>query len=370
MVRRLFGCGTSRFAVTLTLGICLSTSMLDRSDGQASSGKLPEDPERRLAVKLLRRWGKDIEQGTVDALDFAERPITSQQAAPILKSLPELRMLSLRATQVDDSLLPVIAEYNQKLELLYLTGTKITDEGVQHLRRLKNLKELALIVNALSDRTIDVIVELTALETLLLSPMNLNSRALTRLASLPELRSLTIIEEFFASYEYWHGRREHSVGGLLSRPPLFDKEHGEALAKIKSLDHLCLGRIRLSDEFLAALSKSSSIQELIVLKCYVSDQAIEYISQMRQLKHLELDVTSLCDDSIKPLAKLTKLRCLSLSGSDITDNSIPILAHLKELEILDLECTSITEKGHAELVSRLPRLIHLRTPAGIHVSFR
>lgn len=96
--------------------------------------------------------------GNLECLSLAFTHVTSACADDLIK-LPSLRYLNLWSTQFGDNGLQLISEYLQKLQVLNLCETPVTDKGLVCLSALKNLRKLNLNSTSLSALTFEGLKE-------------------------------------------------------------------------------------------------------------------------------------------------------------------------------------------------------------------
>ncbi|KOC64130.1 C-Maf-inducing protein [Habropoda laboriosa] len=92
--------------------------------------------------------------GSLEYLSLAFTSVTSACAEQLIK-LPALRHLNLWATQFGDAGLQMISEHMQKLQVLNLCETPVSDKGISTLASLTNLKKLNLNSTKLSVQTFE-----------------------------------------------------------------------------------------------------------------------------------------------------------------------------------------------------------------------
>ncbi|XP_069113637.1 C-Maf-inducing protein-like [Argopecten irradians] len=92
--------------------------------------------------------------GNLECLSLAFTHVTSACANDLIK-LPSLRYLNLWSTQFGDTGLQMISEYLQKLQVLNLCETPVTDKSLICLSALKNLRKLNLNSTSLSALTFE-----------------------------------------------------------------------------------------------------------------------------------------------------------------------------------------------------------------------
>jgi len=172
----------------------------------------------RSARNVLKLLENILEWPRVQAgqkLDLLDMEITDRDLGYLVGALDNLRFLSLAGTRITDDGLEYIrvlkdlqelhldgtAITNKGLELikelenvevLDLKDTTITDDGLTHLKPLRNLKSLYLTRTPISDAGLAHIGMLTGLQTLILWNTQVTDDGLHHLRSLTALRELIL----------------------------------------------------------------------------------------------------------------------------------------------------------------------------------
>jgi Leucine-rich repeat (LRR) protein len=122
-------------------------------------------------------------------LDFTR---ITNAGLPVLAELPHLKKLELYGTDVDNSGIEAVIGNLNSLESLRLGRTKVTDQGVADLRKLKTLRELDLTDTKVTDRCIDDLLDMKSLSGIGLNATPVTPKAVARLKELPNLQRLGI----------------------------------------------------------------------------------------------------------------------------------------------------------------------------------
>lgn len=119
----------------------------------------------------------------------------SWQATPLLTDLaklPKLRRISFSGKENDDVSALAIAKSFEFLEQAYLRQTSITNEGVEHLSGLKNLKTLTLDDAPIDDGVADSIRKMRQLGWLSLDRCAIGDATMAAIAECPDLWFLNL----------------------------------------------------------------------------------------------------------------------------------------------------------------------------------
>ena len=128
--------------------------------------------------------------GSVESVNYQGRVLEESDLVPLM-SLNRLLLLDLRNTNVTDDDLKYLKNLSN-LATLVLSGTAITDEGMTHLVRLKYLEALHLTETAVSDPGLAHLKKLSNLAVLDLSETEVTDEGLQHLVGLAKLRWLLL----------------------------------------------------------------------------------------------------------------------------------------------------------------------------------
>jgi len=260
-----------------------------------------------------------------------------------LAQLPDLNYLDLSLTRVTDQGMQEIKKLTGIVDLNLRFAEYVTDEGLAAIKEWRKLKRLNVHGTKISDTTLDHIAGITTLESLNIGSAMITDVGLERLASLPNLKELTM------------GGNELGDSGL------------QALRQMPGLTYLDLIGRQGTDSNVWAISMSDvGLQALLTLKnlrelrfgCTsygvgVEGQRFATVSAMA--------VTPRWLESMKPA--FSKLERLTLQGCNkVDDEGASILATFPSLREVDLKGTAVTEKGLAALRAAKPKIVIYQGP--------
>lgn len=258
-----------------------------------------------------------------------ERTMIGLEAIQVIEELSNLESLSLRnCSEIDDFCLLFLTPLTSLVELNVSKLYNITDQGVQHLLTLPNLKilDLSYCTRLSGDWNLQFKLELTELKLADCCSWA-TDRVLAELAPfVPKLRILKLENCVQLTSE-----------GLKALTPL----------KLVDLDlSFCVGII---DEDLELLAKISTLQELKLAFCsLITNKALRHLTALTGLKKLVLNccrhVTSDGILSLFPLNKsLTSLEIAACHG--INPEALPFISqNFSYLENLNLSWLSVTNE--------------------------
>ena len=284
--------------------------------------------------------------GGLQWLDCHASPAITDQGLQSIYHLRQLRYLHLGYCDITDRGLAGVGALTQ-LESLDLSDCSITDAGLVHLEACLSLQHLVLahcsrLTSLISVVRLTQLQHLDVNECFRLTDTHL-VRALSRLVSLnlsgcnvipPDLGSLTQLRHLNLSF------------GLLPNtglPPT-------------CLTQLDLAGTDVDDDDLQWVSRLQELRCLNLGDCdAITDTGLALVGQLSQLQYLNVSLCSgITDDGLSGLIGLEQLQCLDLGQCDqLTDRALPAVHKIKHLKHLDLTaCTQITPRALLALQKR------------------
>jgi hypothetical protein len=170
-----------------------------------------------------------------------------------------------------------------------LTGTEVTDAGLEHLKGLTTLQMLDLSGTEVTDAGLEHLKGLAKLRTLDLAVTKVTDAGLVHLKGLTELQSLDV------------GGTRVTGAGL---------EHLKGLTKLQSLNLLWT---RVTDAGLEHLKGLTKLRTLSLSETKVTDAGLDHLKGLTELHSLDLSNTAVADTGLKQVKELTKLQSLDLA---------------------------------------------------------
>ena len=288
----------------------------------------------------------------------SKRPADPQQALseygvrPLSENLPDEwkgsldHSLDTSLSLATNSTLRLVAELTE-LKALRLRGYELSDDGAEHLSKLRQVVDLRCQETRLSDK------------------------AFTSFANFTKLQSLTIsegpglVEQRITGTGLQHLSCIDHLRHFLANDSRVTDEGVKQLARFTNLESIRLGQHRyerersmVSDAGVAHLTELASLKELDLHRTLISAAAIDSITQIGTLEVLNLGGNVLSRPALNKLASLTKLRVLNLSNTSVNDSTLEGLASLENLEQLNVAGTEVSNAGLRYLSSykRLARI--------------
>jgi cellulose synthase/poly-beta-1,6-N-acetylglucosamine synthase-like glycosyltransferase/Leucine-rich repeat (LRR) protein len=307
-----------------------------------------------------------------------------------LRRMEKVRSLSLNQTAVTDDGLSQLGDQYTTLEL---AGTRVTDQGVEHLQRNDQLVQLRLAATGITDKALDLIRAMPGLRQLDLAETGVTDAGLEHLARLPELQQLNLngtavsdggigailklpglqrlslenARVTAAGSSYLRHRAPQldltlvfpwAWGDRWSYYPLTD---GPAepppspvappprLGDVAGLRSLHVTDALLSPELLQSLKDLPGLEHLSLHGSSVTDEMLADLLGLSRVARLDLSDTQITDQGLIHLRDMQGLRELSLKGTRVTGGGFSHLAGLNRLRALDLRDTPVDDRGLAHL---------------------
>jgi Leucine-rich repeat (LRR) protein len=267
----------------------------------------------------------------------------------MLSDMPNLRTLRLTGKWVSRRIVSALPAL-ERLERLYIADAPVDDSWLRPIASLTRLKRLSLANSRVADSAPKILSELKELEYLELHNTNLTSAGLVHFKAFPKLQQL-----------------------LLNDTAVGDANLSE-LAAAPALQHLHLVMTSVSDKGLEAFAK---VDRPLTLVLYATDVTLEGIAKLKKANDkITIDTAWLEEPEPKPVAppvavdklppadvaglvakfngKLTRedndankpIIGIDLGGSKVTDTDLGHLRAATKLQRLDLaNCTEITDAG-------------------------
>jgi serine/threonine protein kinase len=326
--------------------------LLDQKVIAAKKDKPSADADRQVAEWVLKNGGAvfvgiDGKSVKVDAVGkLPAKPFRLENiilSSPSVKpddlldnvgSLTNLWQLDLVGTALGDADLERLASVpNLEMTLTELDvgagdRDRITDAGLAHLKRFRNLHSITLHCPKITGASLRHLRELK-LNELHLSGTSVTDTGLEQLRSLP-LYSLTL--------------RDSSVGdaGL------------EHLKTMPELHALGLENLKVTDAGLTTLAALSKVTSLGLDRLPITDGGLARLKGMVQLRQLGVANAKVTDAGLAHLAALKDLEKLGIVAVPVTDAGLEHLKGLAKLQGLDLRGTKVTAGGVKKLAAALP----------------
>lgn len=250
-----------------------------------------------------------------------------------LANWKQLKKLTIIETPIDAAGMKAIGRLGT-LEFLLMQAGELTGPDVAPLAALANLQTLNVTTNLfgeealkktpLGDEILRAASALPKLEVLIVTGIGVSDAGLTALKG-PQLHNL------------WLGQINVTDRGLAT------------LATLKDLRNLTLSGKGPTDDSLRHFSDLAALEFLRIDHCEVQGNGLAALAKLDHLKALLIESTPFDDEGALALAKLPALERLSLTRTKITDKGLGTIAALPKLQSLSLAGNDVTIAGLFEL---------------------
>jgi Leucine-rich repeat (LRR) protein len=234
-----------------------------------------------------------------------------------------------------------------------LSHTRISDEGLLHLRPARQIRELNLLyTEQITDLGLNAIKGWTSLKRLNVRGTRISDPTLAIIGKLPQLEYLDI------------ANTNVTEAGL------------DSLVPLTKLRHLAMGRSRFRDDALAVLRLLTTLESLDLSgpsgatrnqradTGRVPEALVQAVSELKELRTLKLGHSQISAAELRTwAATLSKMEKLGLEACGrIDDQALKVLAGWNSLKYVDLQDTKVTRQGIEELKKQRPDLMVLSGP--------
>ncbi len=214
----------------------------------------------------------------------------------------------------------------------FLHGTKITDEGLAHIRGWTQVRALQQVGDSeVTDAGLEHLKGLAQLEGLGLYSPKITDAGLEHLKGLTQLVCLS-----------------------LSSPKITDAGLRN-LSRLTKLENLQLEDCGVTDAGLENLKELRRLKYLYLKGTRVTGVGLGSLKGLERLQELNLEGARVTDVGMATIQDLSQLEILSLRGNQVTDAGLEHLRKLKNLTNVDLRETQVTEQGVKSLQQSLPK---------------
>lgn len=283
-----------------------------------------------------------------------------------LAGLKNLKKLDLSLTYVSDRGIESLQKLPQLEDLNLASAEFITDAAISYLRANRSLRRLNLRGTDVTDTTLKYAAELTGLRQLDVSQTQISDVGLDHLAALGELEdlnlggnkisgvSLNVLKLLPKLKKLSFNGIQRRNAGLCWAPVITDREL-DTLSLLTNLEELDLGwgvGLGNMDPAWKGKPPSGEAECRIVGGIRVTDAGLAKLTTLKHLKRLDISGSPVTPSGLKRLEGLQGLENLSLWNCTAMDDSIaPTLAGMPNLTTLDLSATAVSDATLKQLSS-------------------
>lgn len=255
----------------------------------------------------------------LQSLDLSSCGLVDEQIVCIggLRNLTELRLYGNALT--NKALIELSSL--RLLENLYIGRNKIGEEPIRGLTGFKSLLLLDARNNSISDCDLAQIAGIQSLTKLYLSNNRIGSGAISAISSMENLLELDLSENDI---------KELRV---------------EEISRMKGLSDLRLPYIRKD------IRCDSLGQELVGQGCVLDKDMFFTVSKWKTISHLDLDGWLIGNEGVACIAWLSSLRTLSLNECGFDASVVHCIASMRKLRVLYMSNNAVCDEGAVHLSS-------------------
>ena len=255
-------------------------------------------------------------------------------------------------TDVDLKALPNL----DKVEILSLLDTAVTDDGCRELLRARALVEIAIISDKISDNALGILAQLPALGSLQIHRgPRIGDEGLRHLSSCNRLRELYLKETAITDLGLSAIHKLPQVWSLILNDTSVSDDGCALLADMQQLSLLSLERTRVVGHGLAKL-KDNEYFHIYLEGTPATDEGVAAIAaRISNLKLISLNQTIVGDAAARALSKLKRLNDARFSHTKLTDAGLSAFAGHPYLDVIYVEGCAITRSAVKALKKASPR---------------
>lgn len=273
-----------------------------------------------IAKQLQDLGGKiTLKDGVVTQVTFNECSKLGEAEFRAIGQLSKLKNLTLynKCTGLDDNTIQHIAGLKE-LESLGTDGIKVTDEGLKHLARLKNLRTASFFhtsfgMKGFTGTGFGYLKDCPKLERLTVAGISMGDEGFAAIGTITQL----------VDFSTWHtyqteagnaeiaklknlkslklGQRLPRAGG---KAPSLSDASLSTIAKMTSLEVLRIGEARFTADALAALKGLPKLKQLTIYETDISEADVDKVRKL--LAGVKVDYQPLTEEQRKKLAMYLK----------------------------------------------------------------
>jgi internalin A len=330
-------------------------------------------PDASVADWIQAQGGDVVrdKDGRIVEVSLARTWATDNDLEHIL-GLKDLKRLNLALTYVSNRGIERLQKLDQLEDLNLYAAEFITDAATSYLRANKRLRRLNLRGTDVTDTSLEYLSALTGLKSLDISQTQISDVGLDHLASLAELEELNIggikisgvglnVLKLLPKLKTlsFNGIQRRNAG-MCWAPVVTDIEL-DTISLLSGLEELDLSwGVGLGNSDPAAKSRFNGESDChVVGGIRITDLGLAKLTKLKKLQRLDVSGSEITPAGLKQLEGLNQLRSLSLWNCKALDDSAATgLAALPNLTKLDLSYTNVGDQALASLAA-LPRLKEL-----------
>jgi internalin A len=243
-----------------------------------------------------------------------------------------------------------------KIEVLTLANTAVTDEGCRELLRARSLVEIAIISDEITDDTLAVLAQLPSLRSLQIHHgPKIGDEGLEHLRGCTGLRELYLMETAITDRGLLAIQNLPQVWSLILDGTAVSDEGVAALAEMQKLFLLSLKNTRVVGHGVAKLRDNEHLS-VYMDETPATDEGVIAIAQgLSNLKVISLNRTTVGDRVAEALSKLPRLNDVRFSHTKLTDEGLSAFSGHPFLDVIYVRGCAVTESTTNMVKKTSPR---------------
>jgi hypothetical protein len=230
-----------------------------------------------------------------------------------------------------------------KVEMLALWDTGITDKGFSELHRAHALVEVSITSDTLTDAVLQVLAQLPALRSLQIHHgPRIGDPGVRHLAGCVGLRELYLKETAVTDQGLRAICRLPEVWSLVLDDTTVSDDGCTPLAEMPRLSLLSLNRTRVAGHGLARLRDNEHFNAYLEETPAIEEGVIALAGRLSNLMRLSLNHTGVGDPAAQALSRLPRLSDVRLSHTRLTDAGLSAFAGHPSLEAIDVKGCAVS----------------------------
>jgi internalin A len=226
----------------------------------------------------------------------------------------------------------------EKVEMLTLIDTGVTDDGCRELLRARALVEIAIISDKIADDALGVLAQLPALRSLQIHRgPRIGDEGLRYLSGCVGLRELYLKHTAITDRGLSAIHKLPQVWSLILDDTMVSDEGCAALAEMQQLSLLSLKRTRGAGHGVAKLRDNEHFNVYLEGTPATDDGVIAIAERISNLKLISVIRTTVGDRAARALAKLQRLDDVRFSHTKLTDEGLAAFSRHPFLEVIYVE---------------------------------
>lgn len=285
----------------------------------------------------------------------------TNEGAKHLSTMRSLKMLDVGHAQIDNTGMGYLSN-RPTLEYLHLPNRGLTDAGLVHVARLENLKYLWVggsSKSPLTDKSLSSVAKLKKLEKLCIGGAGFSDEGMDHIAGLGNLKELALFKADLLTNDGLAklGRLKYLTRLSLPRRSKVSLAGLKPLNSLTNLKHLKISGI-IQDYSVMDIFGLTSLENFTLIlgdDASFQDADLACLANLKQMKRLQLCSPGIGDKGLGHLRGLANLQFLNISKSNITDAGLKKLVNMHKLSRIIIRGGHFTDEGLRSL-ENLPSL--------------